>query len=110
MKTESNVRPDFIKVEKFGNMIEISICENIIEVEDMFQYDYLFKQSYANDYKELVQDIIRTKYSSSDEFNLINENYIERGNVKYLEYLDFRTLAKQEANKIYPKEEIENEL
>ncbi len=94
MKGNSNSEPD--RLQYLGTLVQVrwSIEQNDKENDDgevVESWDYEYANCSSDSYANLVEGIIRTKYTA-DEVEAILANYAKKQNV--LDYLKFQDMAK----------------
>ena len=111
-KTQSTVQPEkFLINELLNGELELSLCENIVEVErvndingeelveKVYEYNLTLEVHKIKSYEELASAFVSLKYSYGDEFALMRKGSANQYDEEYLTYLsyvnDCKSFAKQ---------------
>ena len=111
-KTKSTVQPDRFSVNALGaDTYELSLCENIVEteqvikmdeenlVEKLYEYNLTLEVHKVKSYDELASALVSLKYSYGDEFALMKKGIVNLYNDEYVNYIsyvnDCKSFAKQ---------------
>ena len=95
MKSQSNTLPQ--SIERLQGRILINF--DIKEVDGIFEYEQV-KVSEGASREEIIDSVIRSRYSVSDEFALINNFNQGKDSEQYLEFQNFRKIAKEIADQV----------
>ena len=104
MKTQSHEQPNTVENIGGGYRINFNVEEKVKEDEHGSHnyFEYSTAVSPTLDRGDLITAIIRTEYSSDDEFALLNN--LKKGDQKYIDeyeaYQKFRAMAKELAGEI----------
>lgn len=102
--THSNIRPQELKVQVYGNKIEISTAWNIIEVDEGFEFEHKIKIVNKTTREDLIAHLIHLRYNQDAEFSLVNKGIQNHLNGEYVSYRNYVELCKVKATEIFEGE------
>jgi hypothetical protein len=107
VKYQSNIIPEVLAVRKLGkDLYEIVSNENIETVnkidenglnQTVFASDMSIVRQEIKNRSEMIAALIRIKYTSDDEYALINKGISDKDNAEYVAYRQYVSLCKEQS-------------